>query len=255
MRYVVRALGWATKILWIFLVAFSVTSVYSAMNVKIGFGEPKIFLSNGSAIISLPLLVNNTGFYDLSELNLTAKTTNSDGSLVSSSTTFVPLIPRGTCIETANNISLTQDDIEYHLFKDTLFNVNMSLRLKFSQAIPFQVSMNTTVPWGAPLYNFSVGQISYDFYNLTHQRVIVPLYFENHSPYFGLDGIMQLSIYNNRGELAGSEASDIDVPSQSIYDSQLELSVDISKITTNGELHFFFKTPITSFGPLVIPYG
>ncbi len=255
MKYAVRALGWATKILWLFLIAFSVTSVYSAMNVKMVFGEPRIFLSNGFAVISLPLLVNNTGFYDMSELNLTAKATNSNGSLISSSTTFVPLIPRGTCIKTAHNISLSPEDIEYYLFKDTLFNVSTSLRLKFSQAIPFQVSMNTTVPWGAPLFNFSVDQISYDFSNFTHQRVIVPLYFENHSPYFGLDGIMQLQIYNNRGELLGSEAIVLDVPSESRYDGQVELHVDTSKITLDGELHFFFENPLLSFGPLVIPYG
>ncbi len=255
MRYAVEALGWAAKILWIFLIVFSVTSVYSAMNIKMGFGEPKISLSNGLAVISFPWIFNNTSFYDLSELKLTAKATHPNGSLVSMSTTFLPLLPRGTCIETAHNLSLRLDDLEYPLFEDTLFNVNMSLGLKFSQAIPFQVSLNTTVPWGAPLYNFSVGQVSYDLYNFTHQKAILPLFFENHSPYFGVDGIMQLEFHNDRSELLGSETLSLNVPSHSRYDSQVELLVDVSKITLKGELHFFFKTSTFSFGPLVIPFG
>ena len=44
MRYVVRALGWATKILWILIIVFSVTAVYSALNVRMGFGEFQVFL-------------------------------------------------------------------------------------------------------------------------------------------------------------------------------------------------------------------
>jgi hypothetical protein len=259
MRYTVRALGWATKILWILIIAFSATSVYSALNVKIGFGEFQVFVSDETVVISIPLSTNNTGLYDLSELNITAVVMDYNGSLLSTSTTFVPLVPRGSNVETAHNISISLDDIlsmaQTYLFNDTVFNVNMSAKLIFAHAIPFQVSMNMTMPWGAPLYNFSVGQISYDFHNLTHQTIIVPISFENHSPYFGVNGTMQVEIYNSRGEVAGFETLSMDVPPQSRYDGQVELIVDISKLTPSGEVHFFFETSVFSFGPVVIPYG
>lgn len=259
MRYAVRALGWATKIVWILMVFFAATSVYSALNVKMGFGQPQVFLSSGFIIISVPLFVNNTGLYDLSELNMTVAVTDYNESFASTSTTFVPLIPRGSSIETAHNVSMSLDDttsklLDY-LFNDTVFNLDLSLKLNFARAIPFQVSTNMTMPWGAPLYNFSIGQISYNFLNLTHQEAIIPISFENHSPYFSVDGFMRFEIYNDNGELLGFSVSDLNVPSHSGYDGQVETIVDVSKVTGSGEVHFYFETSAFSIGPVVMPYG
>ena len=259
MRYAVRALGWATKIVWILMIFFAATSVYSALNVKMGFGQPQVFLSSGFIIISVPLFVNNTGLYDLSELNMTVAVTDYNESFASTSTTFVPLIPRGSSIETAHNVSMSLDDttsklLDY-LFNDTVFNLDLSLKLNFAGAIPFQVSTNMTMPWGAPLYNFSIGQISYNFLNLTHQEAIIPISFENHSPYFSLDGFMRVEIYNDNGELLGFSVSDLNVPSHSGYDGQVETIVDVSKVTGSGEVHFYFETSAFSIGPVVMPYG
>jgi len=259
MRYVVRALGWTTKIFWIFIILFSVTSAYSAMNVRMGFGEPQVSLSSEFVVISIPLFINNSGLYDLSELNVTVDVMDYNGSLLLTSTTFVPLIPRGSSVETAHNVSMSLDDItskaQIYLFNDTVFNVNMSMKLIFAHAIPLQVSINKTIPWGAPLYNFSVGQISYDPYNVTHQRVIIPLSFENHSPYFGVSGMMRVEMYNDRGEVIASGTSSLDVPSYSKYEGQFELIADILKLTPSGEMHFYFETSAFSFGPVVMPYG
>ncbi len=259
MRYAVRALGWATKIVWILMVFFAATSVYSALNVKMGFGQPQVFLSSGFIIISVPLFVNNTGLYDLSELNMTVAVTDYNESFASTSTTFVPSIPRGSNIETAHNVSMSLDDttsklLDY-LFNDTVFNLDLSLKLNFAGAIPFQVSTNMTMPWGAPLYNFSIGQVSYNFLNLTHQEVIIPISFENHSSYFSVDGFMRVEIYNDNGELLGSSVSDLNVPSHSGYDGQMETIVDVSKVTGRGEVHFYFETSAFSIGPVVMPYG
>ena len=259
MRYAARALGWATKILWILIIVFSVTSVYSAMNVRIGFGESQVILSKRLVVISIPLFINNTGLYDLSELNITADVMDYNQSLLSTSTTFVPLIPRGSSVETTHNISISLDAItsqaQTYLFNDTVFNVDISAKLNFAHAIPFQVSTNMTMPWEAPLYNFSTGQISYNYLNLTHQEVIIPISFENHSPYFGVDGFIQVEIYNDNDELLGFSVSDLNVPSHSSYDGQVEMIVDVSKITGGGEAHFYFETSAFSFGPVVMPYG
>lgn len=259
MRYTVRALGWATKILLMVIIVFSVTCVYSAMNVRISFGESQVFFSRGFVVISIPLSINNTGLYDLSELNITVDVMDYNESLLSTSTTFVPLISRGSGVETAHNISISLDDIsskaQTYLFNDTIFNVDMSVKLNFAHAIPFQVSMNMTMPWGAPLYNLSIGQISYNYLNLTHQEAIIPISFENHSPYFDVDGTMQVEIYNDNDELLGFGASDLNVPPHYSYDSQVETIVDASKITGSGEVRFYFETSAFSFGPVVMPYG
>lgn len=259
MRYAVRALGWTIKILWILIIVFSVTAVYSALNVRMGFGEPQVFLSNESVVVSTPLFINNTGIYDLSDLNMTTAVTDYDQSLLATSTTFVPLISRGSSLDIAHNISMSLDDIaleaQTYLFNDTVFNVDMSAKLIFANAIPFQISNNMTIPWGAPLYNFLTGQISYSFLNFTHQEVVVPISFENHSPYFSVDGLIQVEIYNDNTELLGSSTSDLNVPSHSSYDGRVEIAVDISKITGRGEVRFYFETADFSFGPMVMPYG
>ncbi|MGQ9461312.1 MAG: hypothetical protein ACUVRA_08825 [Candidatus Bathyarchaeaceae archaeon] len=259
MRYAVRALGWATKIFWIFIIVFSATSVYSAMNVRMSFGEPQLSTSSESLVISIPLFINNSGFYDLSELNITVSVMDYNGSLMLTSTTYVPSIPKDSNIETMHNISMSLNNTisraEIYLFNDTIFNLDMSMKLNFARVIPFQVSMNKTIPWGAPLYNFSVGQISYDYYNTTHQRVTVPLSFENHSPYFGVDGTMRIEMCNDRGETVASGTSSLDVPSHSKYEDQVELIVDVLKLTRSGEVRFYFETSMFSFGPVVMPYG
>ena len=259
MRYAARALGWATKILWILIIVFSATAVYSVMNIRMSLGQPQIFPSSGFIVVSVPLFVNNTGLYDLSELNMTVAVMDYNGSLVSTSATFVPSIPRGSSIETAHNVSMSLDDITSklldYLFNDTVFNVDLSAKLNFARAIPFQASMNMTIPWGAPLYNFSIGQISYNYLNLTHQELIIPISFENHSPYFGVDGFMQVKIYNDNDELLGFTVSDLNVPSHSSYNSQVEIVVDVSKITGSGEVRFYFEISGLSFGPVVMPYG
>jgi len=168
----------------------------------------------------------------------------------------VPLIPRNSNIKTTHNASMNVTDIiskaQIYLLNDNIFNVNASMKLIFAHAIPFKVSMNKTIPWGAPLYNFSIGKVSY---NLTHQRVIIPLSFENHSPYFGVDGTMRVEILNSRGEPAGSETLSMDVPPHSGYNGQVELVVDASKFTLSGEVRFFFETSLFSFGPVMMPYG
>ncbi len=192
-------------------------------------------------------------------MNITATVTDHDQSLLSTSTTFVPLIPRGSSIDTAHNVSLSLDDVAFkaqsYMFNDTGFNVDLSAKLNFAHAIPFQISMNMTVPWGAPLYNFSTGQISYNFLNFTHQEAVVPISFENHSPYFSVDGFIEVEIYNDNAELLGLSTSDLNVPSHSSHDGQVAIVVDISRITGRGEVHFYFETSVLSFGPVVMPYG
>jgi hypothetical protein len=229
------------------------------MNVMISFGDSQVILSNEFVVISVPLFINNAGLYDLSELNITATVMDHNQSLLSTSATFVPLIPRGSSVETAQNVSISLDDImsnaQIYLFNDTDFEVSMSAKLNFAHTIPFQVSTNMTMAWGAPLYNFSIGQISYNYINLTHQEAIIPISFENHSPYFGVEGTMRVELYNDDDELLGFGVSDLNVPSHSSYNGQVGIIVDLSKITGRGEVCFYFETSVFSFGPVVMLYG
>ena len=100
------------------------------------------------------------------------------------------------------------------------------------------------MPWGAPLNNFSIGEISFDSIN---QKIIIPLSFKNDSPYFDVSGNIHFDIYNYENELVDSGTTTLDVKSGESYEGPLELFVDPSTLEERGRIHFFFETSIFSF--------
>lgn len=260
MKHAVRALGWATKAFWVLIIAFTGTAIYSALNLRISRGQPQVFSSsNGPLVLSLPLLINNTGYYDLSELNATVYLMDDNNSFVSASSTFVPLVPRDSVFSTATNISLDMNDFiqgaPSYLFNDTVFNVDTSLSLRYAYAFAFGFSQNTTIDWGAPLYDFSPGHISYQPHNSTHQMATIPLSFENHSTFFSVTGTVCVEMYNEMNDFTGSGALIVDVAPHSTYENHIEVFVESSTLTGSGMLCYYFDTSMFSFGPLAMSYG
>jgi hypothetical protein len=247
MKPAIRALGIATTIIWIFLIAFSVTAVYSVMNLGIGFGEAQFFPSSEGVVLSLPFVINNSGYYDIYELNITTRIKDSNGTFLTVSETFVPLVSTGSNVEAAHNISIELSDVMERIeliFSDSFFVFDTFVTLNFAHIVPVQLSMNMTVPWGAPFSDVSVGEISVDFFNSTHVRVVVPLSFENHS-FFDITGTMQLEMYNDVDELVTSGETSLDVQPQSTYNEQVDMYLslaDVSKLTESGRVHLIFET-------------
>jgi len=258
MKQAIRALSIATTALWILLVLFSVTSVYSALQIGFGFGKPQASASSGVLTISLPFFIFNGGFYDISDLNVTTGINNSDGTPISNSTTLVPLISRGSRVDGAHNLSVSMDsiisrDLTSLLFQDSVFDVDMFVTLKHALVIPLQLSSNMTLPWGAPLANLSIGEISFVPINLTHFRIITPVSFENHS-FFPLNGTMRLELVDDLNQGMGAGVADISVPPMNSCDTWVEVVVRSDEgIPTEARISF--ETSAFNFGPVVIPLG
>ncbi|RLI45594.1 hypothetical protein DRO69_04900 [Candidatus Bathyarchaeota archaeon] len=260
MKQAIRALSIAILILWVLTIVFSVTAVYSVMNLGIGFEEAQFFSSNEDVVLSLPFFINNRGYYDISELNVTTHVTNYNGTLLALSETFVPLVASGSNVETAHNISIDLNDLftgyTEFLFNDSSFELDAFISLNFAYAIPVQMSINMTIPWGAPFSNLSIGEISVLPYNSTHSKVVIPLSFENHS-YFDVVGTIQLEVYNDIDKLVTSGQTDLDVPSYHGYVGQVEMYLstgDLSKLTESGRIHLVFESPMFT-AEQWIPYG
>ncbi len=259
MKPAIRALGIATITIWILLIVFSVTALYSVMNLDIDLGEPQYFPSNEGVVLSLPFSINNSGYYDISELNVTTRIEDSNGTLLTVSNTFVPLVSKGNNVEAAHNISIELSDATERtelIFNDSFFVSDTFVALNFAHIVPVQMSMNMTVPWGAPFYNVSVGEISDLPFNITHVRVVVPVSFENHS-FLDITGTAQLEIYNDVNELVTSGETSLDVRSQSTYNEQVDTYIslaDVSKLTESGNVHFIFETPMFTVERWM-PYG
>ena len=77
MKQSIRALGWTIGISILILFTFSITAAYSMaqtllINQGIRLSEtPEIFLQNDILTTSYVLTVNNSGFYEISRVNIT----------------------------------------------------------------------------------------------------------------------------------------------------------------------------------------
>lgn len=261
MKPAVRALSLAIIILWILIIVFSVTAVYSVMKIGIDFGEPQAFPSSNGAVFSLPFFINNSGYYDISKLNVTTRITDYNGTLLTQSNTFVPLVSGGSNVKAVHNVYIDLSEImpmDYIelFFNDSFFGLDTFVTLNFAHVIPVQISANATIPWGAPFYNVSVGDISILPHNSTHGKVVITVSFENHS-LSDMVGTMQLEIYNDVGELVTSGKTSLNVPSQHDYDEQVDMYLSlggVSKLTESGKVCLIFETPMFRVERWV-PYG
>lgn len=258
MKQAIRALGWGANIFWIMLLFFAATIVYSASQLGFGFPEePSTSTQNENLTLSLPFQVSNGGFYDVSNLNVTTQVNDENGSFISNSFTLVQLIPRGSNVSVTHNISIsldkmTTENLSYLLFNDSVFNVDVALKMNFANAIPCAVSTNFSLPWGAPISDLTIGNILIASpINTTHISVNVPLGFENHSV-FGLNGTITLQLISGTNQLAGEGTVNFNTPSQSRYEDAVELATSGNPENIK-EVRLFFETPLFRYGPVVIP--
>ncbi len=256
MRQVVRSLGWAINIFWIILLLFTATVVYSAFQIRPNLGEPSVYGSEGTFTASLPLTLDNGGFYEISMLNVTTLARDNRGSLVTKSTTLLPLISGGASATLKHNISVAMDqaassDLSHLLFADNDFEIETRLALVYAKAFPFEISFNMSIPWGAPFANLNLGEITVAPVNLTHLRASVPLYFENHS-LSEMNGTIGLEIVDHTNRVVGTSSTRFDVQSSSSFETNVEIFVsgDLADIR---EARLDFQTPHFSYGPLVMP--
>jgi hypothetical protein len=251
MKQAIRALSIATKILWILIIIFSITAAYSAVNLRVNFGEPKTSFSDGIISISTPFFINNTGFYEITDLNITTHIKDRENKAVSTSTTIVSTIPPNSNIQETHNITLNLKNLTrellYLAFNDSVLEMHTFVALRFANVIPIQMSTNATMQWGAPLYNFAIGEISL---NYAQKMLTVPLSFENHA-FFGVNGTMRLEVYNSENEQISIAQIIVEVASGSRFEGFVEMSVDPSKLTREGQIHVFFETSMFSVGPII----
>jgi len=251
MNIAIRTLKIATTIFWLAIIFFSVTAVYSVMNLDVNIGEAKILPSSKGIIFSLPFSINNNGYYEIADLNLTTLATDPDGAVLDLTETVVSSIPQGSNVNATHTITIDLDDIlsmdhASLLLEDSDFNVEIFADLNFARAVPVQLSMNTTIPWGAPFAQFSLGEISVSALNLTHSEASIPVSFENRA-ILDIAGSLKLQYYDNAQELIASGMSIINAPSGYEYNEIIYLYLeqqDVSKLTSNGNAHMVFETPM-----------
>lgn len=256
MKQAVRALGWAINIFWIMLLLFTITVVYSALLIRPSFGEPLADSSSGTFTVSLPLALHNGGFYDISGLNITTRVTDSQGSLVTSSTTLFPLISGETSATIRHNMSISLEqasttDLSHLLFMDSDLDVSAHLRLVYARVFPFEISFNTSMPWGAPFANLTLGGISVVPVNMTHSRILIPVSFQNHS-FLEMNGTFNLETVDNMGNAVGTSSTSFDAQPGNPFGTTIEILISGNPANIR-DARLSFQTPYFSYGPVVMP--
>jgi hypothetical protein len=251
MKIIIRMISIVTIILWAVILFFSITAIYSIMNLGINSGEVQMLPSSTGISFSLPFSINNNGYYELADLNLKTRVTDLNGTVFDVTETFVPSIPPSSNVTKTHTISIDLDsimsmDYVFFLLNDSYFNLEIFADLNFARAVPVQLSTNATIPWGAPFAHFSIGTISFSPHNSTHVETRIPVSFENHAV-IDIIGALKLEVYNYSNELIDSRTMFINVPSQQSYaDDFLGYTTqqDVSEISRSGKMHMIFETPV-----------
>jgi hypothetical protein len=262
MKAAIRALSLASIVLWVAILVFSVTAIQSVMNLDFQVGEIQTIPVGERVIFSLPFQIKNSGYYDIATLNVTTQILDYTGISIEVSETLIPVISRGNRVETAHNISINVYDVmstDYiHLvLHDSFFDLQTFVSLNFAHAFPIQISLNASMPWGAPFSNFSVGDISVSpEYNSTHGEIRIPVTFENHS-ILAITGTLHLEILNDKEEVVTSGQTEVTVQPGNTYQDQINTYPslgDAAKFTESGRVHLIFESPMrtvewwTSYG-------
>jgi hypothetical protein len=263
MNVPIRALGIATYLFWILLIAFIALAAYSVKDLNFDIAEPQFTTApDGQLIFSLPLYVDNRGYCSLKELHLSTVFSDAEGLEISRANTFVSVIPHGENMTILHNVTLSMDTLlekgEQYLFNDNNLTASVVAGLNFAELFPAQISTNFTFPWGAPFYNFALGEPSLGRFDSTHSGVTVPMSFENHAA-FDLVGNIRIELYDSAGSLLSESLTSFNVPQYSSYDGDVELNFPLNAASLsavhNGHFNVYFDIGLFEYGPLVIPYG
>lgn len=250
MKQAIRALGWANAIFWVILLLFTITAVYSAIQIQPMFGEPSVSNLNGAFVVSLPLSIYNGGFYDINRFSISTQISDGRGSAINRSTTYVPILPKGenTTIEHRMTLSIVQaatSNLSYLLFNDSELNVEAIVKLVYANAFPIEISTSFTTPWGAPFANLTLGDMAV----ISSTRVSMPLSFENHS-FLRMNGTVRAEIVDNTNNVVGRTSVTFDAPPETRFERKVEVTVSGSP-TQIREARLYFETPFFDYGPVV----
>jgi len=240
LRHTIKALRLIIAVLWIAIlmlpvtVALSLLKIFEAGN-NVGIGKPSFDLSNGNLSISIPFYMNNTGFYDLSEVYAYIKVYDGDKFIAESSTNWLD-VPAGEMVASNLSILISLEDIFSEnrelLTSNKELNVSASLHFRVAYALAFTVTTSSTVQWGAPFSNLTIQHSSY---NETHQVFSVS-FFNNAS--FPINGPLRLELLNLLNTTVGLMEQQINVPSKGLYQGLFEIPV--SELTNSGTARLYF---------------
>jgi len=243
LRLTIKALGWIIILLWIITLTLPFSAALSLLKLaegrNLGVQEPTFTFSNGNISITMPVYINNTGFYDITEANVKIRIWK-ENVAIADMLASLPEIPAGqmvnaSCTFTTNFREIFQKDRTL-LTKDANLNVNATLRFQVAHLIAFSIARVFPTQWGAPFHNLTVYG---ETYNSTGHVLSFYISFNNHA-FFSISGFLTVGIFNSAGETVGMTSMDLNVPYGVSFMEFVEVAVDPSKMTGDIYVRLFF---------------
>lgn len=241
MRHTIRALRLIIAVLWIAILMLPVTVALSLIQLLeggniAGIGEPNLTLSDGNLSMLIPFRINNTGFYELSEVCISIDVYGEAGKIAEFSTQQLK-IPAGEMVASNLSASISLEDLlskdRKLLTNDAELNAIVAFHFRVAYAIAFKIAKNFTFHWGAP---FSNPTIQHTGCNKTHQVFSVS-FFNNAS--FPISGLLRLEILDQSNIPVGSMGQQINVSSKALYHGVFE--IPIPELTNSGIVRLYFE--------------
>ncbi|MEM2737378.1 MAG: hypothetical protein QXK93_00100 [Candidatus Bathyarchaeia archaeon] len=233
MRPTIKALGWMIILLWIITLALPISVAFSLFKLaeggNVGVQEPTFTVTNGNISINMPIYVNNTGFYDISDVNIEIRI-RKIGTIIATMSKNLPSIPAGqivntSCSFTANIVEIFQKDHTL-LTEDADLDLNIMLHFRVAYTLAFNIAYNSSMRWGAPFHDLTY---TVDYNEITH---VFSFYmsFNNHAS-FSISGPFTIELYNSNNERIGIASLDLNVPAGEAFQESVDVVVDFSKMT------------------------
>lgn len=193
--------------------------------------QPEGYMEGENLTLSIPFYFKNSGFYELSDLQLNLAIKMRNETLSSSSKMFK--VEAGQAVSLRCNFSLSFKELAKNkelLVEDSSLNVNASLSFKVASALGLNVSVDAAIPWGAPFHNLSIESFSYSQNDGTFSAA---LSFSNHASYT-LKGPLSVEVYTFNGELLKSDVIYLNVPSGNSYICHIKIKPDNAQAISHG---------------------
>jgi len=255
-RHSIRALGWTATILAIILFIFLASIFYSILQITIlspgiRMGSLKYEFKDGNVRLSLPILVNNTGYYEIDEFRIATTLKDENGRLIVTNSTLMKNIGRGEFKYGMHTVSLSLADIiskmRAYLFNDTNIKLSILIGFKYASVLEFQVSMvNVSIPWRAPFYGLRLKSLILRESNGTHLFFDLDMDVENHFV-SDVGGLLRLTIYNERGVRVGEGVGLLYLPSGERLEEPIMVVASLTDpeaFTGKGYAEITFQLPV-----------
>lgn len=225
----------------------AVTGVRVAPSVRVG--QLNSYFSGVNGSIAIPVSIRNPGPLSLDAISVTAIVFDSNGSAMFHGGGGPLSIPPGSSKELTIDVPFDVANLPSATLESLLTtNQNFSVWASLAGSVPHLVGLNatvqTTIPWGAPLSNLEMGLAQVAPYNSTYLQLAVPISFENNNNYVDISTDLNILIMNDSYILGGGTML-INAPHGAAFSHSIVAYVALDSLPMN-KLLFNDSTSLTT---------